>query len=85
MAAPLRLGAPSACRASCALHRNAPARLPPRPAPCAQIYHYNLDTGAAFDPLTFRTRTHVAARLDVAAMRAGAAALVGTHDFTQFR
>jgi tRNA pseudouridine38-40 synthase len=49
-----------------------------------KVYHYTVDTGAAHDPLAFRTRAHAKKPLDVAAMRAAAALLVGTHDFTQF-
>jgi tRNA pseudouridine(38-40) synthase len=58
----------------------------PAPAPLApaQIYHYSIDTGRAHNPLTHRHRVHSPRPLDVAAMRAGAALLVGRHDFTQF-
>ncbi|GBF88550.1 tRNA pseudouridine synthase A [Raphidocelis subcapitata] len=49
-----------------------------------KIYHYSIDTGRAHNPLTHRHRMHVPRPLDVPAMRAGAALLVGTHDFTQF-
>jgi hypothetical protein len=50
---------------------------PPRHRP--QIY-----TGPVLDPFLSRFVLHVPARLDVAAMRAAAARLVGTHDFTSF-
>jgi len=56
--------------------------IPPYCTP--QIYHYRIDTGVAHDPLTFRHRMHCARALDVDAMRAAAALLVGTHDFTQY-
>lgn len=54
------------------------------PLPSPQIYLYQIDTGAIHDPLTHRQRMHCPRLLDVAAMRAAAAALVGVHDFTQF-
>jgi tRNA pseudouridine38-40 synthase len=50
----------------------------------AQIYHYQLDTGIAHDPLRARYSHHLRKPLDLDAMRAGAALLVGRHDFTQF-
>jgi hypothetical protein len=49
-----------------------------------QTYHYHLDTGIAHDPLRSRYSHHPRKPLDLAAMRAGAALLVGRHDFTQF-
>ncbi|KAF8066244.1 truA1 [Scenedesmus sp. PABB004] len=49
-----------------------------------KTYHYAVDVGAAHDPLRHRFATHARRALDVPAMRAGAALLVGTHDFTQF-
>lgn len=49
-----------------------------------QSYHYHLDTGVAHDPLRFRYSHHCRRPLELEAMRAGAALLVGTHDFTQF-
>uniref|UniRef100_A0A383VMC2 tRNA pseudouridine synthase n=1 Tax=Tetradesmus obliquus TaxID=3088 RepID=A0A383VMC2_TETOB len=49
-----------------------------------KTYHYHLDTGAAADPLRSRYCHHPRRPLDLEAMRAGAALLVGRHDFTQF-
>jgi hypothetical protein len=49
-----------------------------------QVYHYDIDTHRFHDPTTSRFRHHNPARLDVPAMRAAAAAMVGTHDFAQF-
>ncbi|KAI8477440.1 MAG: pseudouridine synthase [Monoraphidium minutum] len=49
-----------------------------------KIYHYSIDTARVHDPLVYRYRMHCPRPLDAAAMRAGAAALVGTRDFTQF-
>lgn len=49
-----------------------------------KIYRYSVDTGPAHSPLRYRFATHVAKPLDIDAMRAGAALLTGTHDFTQF-
>lgn len=49
-----------------------------------KVYHYDVDTQRFHDPIMARYRLHHPRALDVAAMRAGAALLQGTHDFTQF-
>ncbi|KAF6258703.1 pseudouridine synthase [Scenedesmus sp. NREL 46B-D3] len=49
-----------------------------------KTYHYSLDTGAVQDPLRSRYAHHPRRPLDLAAMRGGAALLLGRHDFTQF-
>lgn len=51
---------------------------------CPQTYHYHLDTGKCHDPLRMRYSHHCKRSIDLDAMRAGAALLIGTHDFTQF-
>lgn len=48
-----------------------------------KCYQYSVTHGEAHDPLRHRYAHHVRRRLDVGAMRAAAALLVGTHDFTQ--
>lgn len=49
-----------------------------------KVYRYFIETGPVHDPMKFRYRLHHPKPLDVAAMRAAAQVLVGTHDFTQF-
>ncbi|GLC49634.1 hypothetical protein PLESTB_000269700 [Pleodorina starrii] len=49
-----------------------------------KCYHYSLTNAEAHDPLRHRYCLHVRRPLDLAAMRTAAAALEGTHDFTQF-
>lgn len=49
-----------------------------------QTYHYHLDIGRYHDPLRVRYSHHCKRPLDLDSMRAAAALLVGTHDFTQF-
>eukprot|EP00775_Hariotina_reticulata_P010074 gene10074-10229_t len=49
-----------------------------------KTYHYHLDMGRCHDPLRVRYSHHCRRPLDLEAMRAAAALLVGTHDFTQF-
>lgn len=51
----------------------------------AKHYAYRLWTGAVRSPLRDRMSLWVRRPLDLAAMRAAAAGLVGTHDFTSFR
>ncbi|GIL92573.1 hypothetical protein Vretifemale_20088 [Volvox reticuliferus] len=49
-----------------------------------KCYHYSLTNAETHDPLRHRYAMHVRKQLDLVAMRAAAAALEGTHDFTQF-
>ena len=72
----LRADSQSRPLTTAALTHSAPALL--------QLYHYDIDTNRFHDPTTMRFRHHHPQRLDVAAMRAAAALLVGTHDFAQF-
>jgi tRNA pseudouridine38-40 synthase len=51
----------------------------------AKRYVYRVHNAAAHDPLDGGMCWHVRGRLDVGAMRAAAAALVGEHDFEAFR
>ncbi|PNW74257.1 hypothetical protein CHLRE_13g591501v5 [Chlamydomonas reinhardtii] len=53
-------------------------------SPIGKTYHYNITNSEAHDPLRHRYAYHVRKPLDLAGMRAAAALLVGTHDFTQF-
>ncbi|KAG2443316.1 hypothetical protein HYH02_009383 [Chlamydomonas schloesseri] len=53
-------------------------------SPIGKTYHYNITNSEAADPLRHRYAFHVRKPLDLGAMRAAAAAMVGTHDFTQF-
>ncbi len=48
-------------------------------------YRYTLQTGPVRSPLQARTSWHIRGRLDLDAMRRGAAAFVGRHDFRAFR
>lgn len=50
----------------------------------AREYRYVVDTAAVADPFTARFVWHRPGALSVGAMRAGARALVGEHDFTSF-
>jgi len=50
-----------------------------------KLYRYAVWNGASRSPLRARSHHTVAVRLDVDAMREGAQALVGRHDFTSFR
>ena len=50
----------------------------------AKTYRYYLRCSAVDDPFTFDTCWRVGSQLDVPAMRAAAAHIVGTHDFTAF-
>lgn len=50
-----------------------------------KTYHYHLDTRLALDPFTRRHALHVGWRPpDLDRLRAAAAVLVGTHDFSAF-
>ncbi|WP_054950973.1 tRNA pseudouridine(38-40) synthase TruA [Numidum massiliense] len=49
-----------------------------------KVYRYTLETAALPDVFTRRYYTHLPRTLDVAAMRAAAQHLIGTHDFTSF-
>jgi tRNA pseudouridine38-40 synthase len=55
-----------------------------RRAALGKRYLYVIDNGAMPSPLTLRWAWHVSARLDVCAMRAALAALIGRHDFGAF-
>jgi tRNA pseudouridine38-40 synthase len=48
-------------------------------------YRYTLHLGPVRSPLASRTSWHIRSALDFNAMKAGAEALVGTHDFAAFR
>jgi tRNA pseudouridine38-40 synthase len=50
----------------------------------AKEYRYRIWNAPVASPLECRTALHVRAPLDLAAMRAAAAYLVGTHDFAAF-
>lgn len=50
-----------------------------------KTYRYVLDTGAIADPFTRQYAWHLPDALDLPAMAAAAAALVGTHDFAAFQ
>ncbi|WP_306591785.1 tRNA pseudouridine(38-40) synthase TruA [Geothrix sp. 21YS21S-4] len=65
----------------------APEAFFPRQHAVAKRYVYRLGQGPAADPLAAAFRWHVrgAAPLDLEAMAAAAAPLLGTHDFTSFR
>lgn len=58
-------------------------RTPIVPLYLSQCYHYHLTSGNVHDPLMHRYTLHVRQLLDLEAMREAAAALQGTHDFTQ--
>ncbi len=49
-----------------------------------KIYHYRIWNARVLSPLETGRAMHVPAELDLAAMRAAAAAFVGTHDFAAF-
>lgn len=51
----------------------------------AKTYRYSIWNGAVRSPLREARQAHVAARLDLAAMREAAAVLIGEHDFAAFR
>lgn len=67
--------------------RHAPEGFFPRQHAVAKRYIYRLGLGAAADPLLSAFRWHVqqALPLDLEAMKAALAPLVGTHDFSSFR
>ena len=48
-------------------------------------YRYRIRTSRARDPIGGRDEWHLGRRLDLARMRAAAAAFVGTHDYAAFR
>jgi len=56
----------------------------PRFSATGKLYRYTILTRAERSPLLPRA-WHIAQPLDLAAMRAGAAALIGEHDFSAFR
>jgi tRNA pseudouridine38-40 synthase len=49
-----------------------------------RLYRYRVYNRPVHDPLRARTSWHVAVPLDLAAMRLGADALIGSHDFRSF-
>jgi len=67
--------------------RPAPEGFFPRQHALAKRYVYRLGLGAAADPLlsAFRWHIHQALPLDLEAMNAALAPLLGTHDFSSFR
>ena len=64
---------------------DAPADFHARFSARAKTYRYQLRAGSVADPFTRAFVWQLAERLDVAAMREAAAALVGTHDFAAFQ
>ena len=64
---------------------DAPADFHARFSARSKTYRYQLRAGAVADPFTRAFVWHLPERLDVAAMQTGAAALVGTHDFSAFQ
>jgi tRNA pseudouridine38-40 synthase len=63
---------------------DAPPGFDARRAALGKRYAYLIDNGPVPSPLLLRYAWHVPGRLDVAAMRAGLAALRGRHDFSAF-
>ncbi len=61
-----------------------PAGFHPRFSAVQRTYRYFLREGAGREPLSSRYALDVSQRLDVAAMQAAAAELVGTHNFATF-
>jgi tRNA pseudouridine38-40 synthase len=49
-----------------------------------RVYRYHICNRSVHDPFVARTAWHVAAPLELAAMRLGADALIGEHDFSSF-
>ena len=64
--------------------RDAPAGFDARRAAAGKRYLYLIDNGAIADPLRRRFAWHVAATLDLPAMRAALTMLHGCHDFSAF-
>jgi len=64
--------------------RDAPAGFDARRAAAGKRYLYLIDNGAIADPLRRRFAWHVAATLDLRAMRAALTMLHGRHDFSAF-
>ncbi|MBI2300657.1 MAG: tRNA pseudouridine(38-40) synthase TruA [Armatimonadetes bacterium] len=62
----------------------APETFDPRRDATARVYSYTLVLDREREPLRDRFATRVEPRLDLAAMQAAAAGLVGEHDFAQF-
>lgn len=56
----------------------------PRKVKTVKTYEYRIDRGRIENPLMLRYAWHVWGELDLEAMRAAAAYLVGEHDFTSF-
>jgi tRNA pseudouridine38-40 synthase len=63
----------------------APEGWHPRRDAKAKLYRYSIWNGRARSPLRARTHLHVPRPLDLGAVRAAAAVLVGTHDFRSFQ
>jgi tRNA pseudouridine38-40 synthase len=62
----------------------APTGFHPRTHARAKLYRYRVWNGADSNPLLRRCTHHVIGRLDLAAMRRGAEAFIGRHDFKSF-
>jgi tRNA pseudouridine38-40 synthase len=73
--------------ADLAVREASPARdgFDPRREARSKLYHYAVWNGAEPSPLRRRRSPHVREPLDLPAMRAAAAALVGRHDFASFQ
>lgn len=65
-----------ACKVSTSFHS--------RKSAAAKEYRYMIWNGAILPPVLQRYRTHIRPRLDITAMREGAAMLTGRHDFASF-
>lgn len=64
--------------------RRVPGTFHARFSATGKIYHYDIHHGGYADPFTQAYMWSIPRRLDVDAMRAAAALLVGTHDFRAF-
>jgi len=64
---------------------DAPADFHARFSARSKTYRYQIRAGSVGDPFTRAFAWQLAERLDVAAMREAAAALIGTHDFAAFQ
>lgn len=62
----------------------APARFHAQHSATGKIYHYFLGIGSVIDPFRRPYRVQHYHPLDISLLRAGAACLIGTHDFTSF-
>lgn len=80
--AAIRVGLPPSIQVQTA--RKVPSTFHARFSATGKIYHYHVFHGGYADPFTHRYRWSIARTLNVDAMRAAAAVLVGTHDFAPF-